>query len=111
MLLLKRNNTYIFTVQSVCPDTNHYMDPISAFGVAAGVLQVVAFSTKLLSVGHQLYQDGSTVQNSDFVLVVDDLSSLNDKIKSWARPDPTLAGPLAKDNQASLHIRSCLMMF
>ncbi|CAI6339389.1 unnamed protein product [Periconia digitata] len=76
------------------------MEPLSAFGLAAGILQIIDFSTRLLSTGQQLYQDGSTVQNSEFTLIADDLSSMNDKIKSWARPDQSVSGPLAKENQA-----------
>ncbi|KAF2005793.1 hypothetical protein P154DRAFT_559504 [Amniculicola lignicola CBS 123094] len=76
------------------------MEPLCAFALAAGILQVVDFSSRLLSAGYQLYQDGSTVRNSEFTLVADDLSSLNDKIKAWARPDLSVSGPLAKDNQA-----------
>lgn len=76
------------------------MEPLSAFGLAAGILQVIDFSTRLLSTGYQLYQDGSTVQNVEFTVVADDLSSLNDKIKSWARPDQSISGPLAQENQA-----------
>jgi hypothetical protein len=75
------------------------MDPISAFSLAAGIMQVVDFSTRLLSTANQLYHDGSTIRNSDFTLVADDLSSLNDKVKARARPDLSVSGPLAKDNQ------------
>ncbi|KAF2029551.1 hypothetical protein EK21DRAFT_112759 [Setomelanomma holmii] len=82
------------------------MDPISVFALAASILQVVDFSTKLLSTEYQLYQDGSTVRNSEFILIADDLSSLNDKIKSYARPDLSVFRPLAKDNQALENLAS-----
>ncbi|KAF2727131.1 hypothetical protein EJ04DRAFT_517457 [Polyplosphaeria fusca] len=77
------------------------MDPLTSFGLAAGILQVVDFSTRLLSTASQLYTDGSTVRNSVFTLVADDLSSLNDKIKSRARSDLSISGPLARDNQVT----------
>lgn len=77
------------------------MDPATAFALAASILQVVDFSKNLLSTGYQLYQDGSTLSNSDFMLVTDDLSSLNDKIKTFARPDLSASGPLAAENQVS----------
>jgi hypothetical protein len=75
------------------------MDPISAFSLAAGIIQVVDFATRLLSTANELYHDGSTVRNSDITSVADDLSSLNDKIKARARPDLSVSGPLARDNQ------------
>jgi hypothetical protein len=85
------------------------MDPTSAFGLAVGILQVVDFSARLLSAGHQLYEHGSTISNSEFMVVADDLSLLNDKIKSWARPDLSVAGPLAQDNQVIVPINEvCL---
>jgi hypothetical protein len=39
------------------------MDPITAFGLAAGVLQVVDFSFKALSKCRELYQDGSLTEH------------------------------------------------
>ncbi|KAK7192065.1 small s protein [Paraphaeosphaeria sporulosa] len=76
------------------------MDPATAFALAASILQVVDFSKNVLSTGYQLYQNGSTLSNSDFMFVADDLSTLNDKIKTFARPDLSVSGPLAAENQA-----------
>ncbi|KAF2873771.1 hypothetical protein BDV95DRAFT_353084 [Massariosphaeria phaeospora] len=76
------------------------MEPLAAFGLAANILQVVDFSAKLLSAGHQIYQAGSTVQNAELALVAQDLRSLNNKLKMWARPDQTALGPLTQDRQA-----------
>jgi hypothetical protein len=75
------------------------MDPATAFALAASILQVVDFSKNLLSTGYQLHQGGSTLSNADFMLVAEDLSSLNDKIKTFARPDLSVSGPLATENQ------------
>ncbi|KAF2500118.1 hypothetical protein BU16DRAFT_556601 [Lophium mytilinum] len=76
------------------------MEALAAFGLAAGILQIVDLSAKLLSAGYQIYESGSTIRTSEYALVVDDLSSLNDKIKLWARPDTATMGPLPQDNQA-----------
>lgn len=39
------------------------MDPVTAFGLAAGVLQVLDISFKALSKCREIYKDGSLAQN------------------------------------------------
>jgi hypothetical protein len=39
------------------------MDPATAFGIAAGVLQVVHLSFKALETCRELYKDGSLAEN------------------------------------------------
>jgi hypothetical protein len=76
------------------------MEALAAFGLAASIMQVVDFSTKVVATGNEIFQTGSTVQNAELELVASDLNSLNDRLKGFARPDPSVQGPLAKDEQA-----------
>jgi hypothetical protein len=78
------------------------MEAAAAFGLAANVLQVVDFAYKILSTGDQIYQAGSTVQNSELEVVLKDFTVLNMRLKSWARPDPNVLGPLEEDGQVSV---------
>ena len=41
------------------------MDPVTAFGLAAGVLQVVDLSLKALSTCKEIYADGSLARNRE----------------------------------------------
>jgi hypothetical protein len=75
------------------------MEAAAAFGLAANVLQVVDFAYKILSTGDQIYQAGSTVQNSELEVALKDFTVLNTRLKSWVRPDPDVLGPLEEDGQ------------
>jgi hypothetical protein len=75
------------------------MEALAGLGLAANILQVIDFSSTLLSVGHQVYQKGSSIQNEELELVINDFNAQNDQLKSWARPDPATLGPLQKSGQ------------
>jgi hypothetical protein len=75
------------------------MEALAGLGLAANILQVIDFSSKLLSVGHQVYQKGSSIQNEELELVINDFNAQNNQLKSWARPDPATLGPLEKSGQ------------
>ncbi|KAB2099581.1 hypothetical protein AG0111_0g12197 [Alternaria gaisen] len=76
------------------------MEAIAGLSLAANILQVVDFTMKVLSTANEFRKAGSTVQNHELELVVNDLTALNERTKSWARPNPASSGPLAKDSQA-----------
>jgi hypothetical protein len=78
------------------------MEALAAFGVAANVLQIVDFSVKLLSTGHQVLQTGSTVNNSELEVVAKDLRALSENIKRTVRPTPTIMGCLSNDDQVNI---------
>jgi hypothetical protein len=82
------------------------MEAIAGLSLAANILQVVDFTTKVLLNGHQIYKTGSVVQNRELELVTNDFVELNDRLKSWARPDPATSGPLSKDSQVCKPYRS-----
>lgn len=75
------------------------MEAIAGLSLAANILQVVDFTTKVLSTANEFRKAGSTVQNHELEVVVQDLTALNERTKSWARPNPASSGPLAKDSQ------------
>ena len=41
------------------------MDPLSAFGLACGIVQIVDFSSKILSESKELWKNGNTKANED----------------------------------------------
>jgi hypothetical protein len=84
------------------------MEAAAGFGLAANVLQVVDFAYKILSTGDQIYQAGTTVQNSELEVALKDFTILNKRLKSWVRPNPDILGPLEEDGQASsIHYHTC----
>ena len=78
------------------------MEALAGFGLAANILQVIDFSSRLLSAGHQIYQKGSSIQNKELEIAISDFKSQNDQLKSWARPDPATLGPLEKSGQVKI---------
>ena len=97
------------------PDTCHVssfcfqasaMEAIAGLSLAANILQVVDSTKKVLSSVNQIRQSGSTVQISDIELLVADFTALNERITSWARPNPASSGPLARDSQVRYLDRS-----
>jgi hypothetical protein len=78
------------------------MEALAAFGLAASILQVVDFSTKVLDAGNQIFHGGSTQRNSELELVAADLKLINTQLKAFARPDPNSLGPLAQDSQVKM---------
>ena len=62
------------------------MDPLTALGLAANVLQFVAFASKLFTAANEIHHAGASTATLDISLLVSDLSQLNVKLKS-AIPD------------------------
>lgn len=76
------------------------MDPLTAFSLAANVLQFVEFASNLLSAAYDVHHAGASAPNLDLDLVVNDLCQLNVKLKSSLRV--TLSGTvLDVDDQVS----------
>jgi hypothetical protein len=75
------------------------MEAIAGLSLAANILQVIDFSAKVLLAGHQIHKTGSTAQNAELELVTNDFVELNDRLRSWIRPDAATSGPLEKDSQ------------
>ena len=74
------------------------MDPLSALSLAANVLQFVEFTTKILAVGHEIYQSGTSSANANLELVTKDIHSLGAKLKTTALPEG-LPKVLTEDDQ------------
>jgi hypothetical protein len=82
------------------------MEAVAAFGLAANILQVVEFAYKILSTGDQIYQAGSTLQNSELEVAVRDFTVLNSRLKSWVRPGSDFLGSLEEEGQVcTMHNR------
>ena len=84
------------------PPLDAIMEALAGFGLAANILQVIDFSSTLLSVGHQVYQKGSSIQNEELELVINDFNAQNDQLESWARPNLATLGPLQKSGQVKI---------
>ena len=52
------------------------MDPITAFSLACGVIQVVDFGTKFLVKCRQLYKDGASSENKEAESIAEHLTNL-----------------------------------
>ena len=57
------------------------MDPVSAFSVACGVIQVVDFSTKVVSKTRELYKNGSLSCNEEIENMATRLESLRSDLE------------------------------
>jgi len=54
------------------------MDPVTAFSLAAGVLQVLDFSLKALSKCKEIYKDGSLAQHREAKTITEYLGKCSD---------------------------------
>jgi hypothetical protein len=63
------------------------MDPITALGLAANVLQFIDFATKLFAVSREIYRSGESVRSLHLGLIVDDLESVTRKLKRSGSPE------------------------
>lgn len=63
------------------------MDPLSAFGIACGVIQVLDFSTKVVKKWRELYNRGATSQNEDLEELASYLAGLRENLKSSSQSD------------------------
>jgi len=72
------------------------MDPISAVSLAATIVQLVDFSSKLVSKGHHIYHSakGAVEENIDLEAVTTDLLEISTRLKTHER-----LGCLSKDDQ------------
>ena len=75
------------------------MDPLTAFSLVAGIIQVVQFSSSVISTAQQICQGGSTKQNVQIELITKDFRSWNDRIKTWNSLDIHNSTPLSEKDQ------------
>jgi hypothetical protein len=86
------------------------MDPLSALGLAANILQFVDFTSKLFSAGYNLHKAGSTHLELDLGQVVDDLGDVARHLTSSLCP-PGMQGALNSDDQASTSLLLLYMLY
>lgn len=75
------------------------MDPLTAFGLAANILQLVDFGSRLLSTGREISQTGSTLENAEIEQVVLAFQKLNEDLQESLRVTP---GITSKIDQVSI---------
>ena len=72
------------------------MDPVTAFSIACGVIQVVSFSLRLMSKSKELYEKGSLEQNDSLENLAHHLSDLKVELD---RPFISPGGAHSQDEQ------------
>ena len=81
------------------------MDPITAFSLTCGVIQVVDFSTKILSKSQQIYKYGATTENQEIESMTSHLTDLSTGLKlSVTTKSPASTSPLYNDDQELLKL-------
>lgn len=77
------------------------MDPVSAFGLAANILQFIDLTSKLFSAGYQLHQAGTSQLELDLGLVIRDLGDVTRGLNVSLRP-PGVNVVLNADDQVCI---------
>lgn len=80
------------------------MDPITAFTLAASVLQVVAFGAEVVRTGKQIYESGSTVGHIELEKTAADIEAATKNLKDGLIQSCTGSSPLSKEDQVSSHL-------
>lgn len=81
------------------------MDPLTAFSLACGVIQVVDFSTKIVVKCRQIYKDGATSENKEIESMADHLTGLATELKlPSVTVNPGSADQLYHDDQELLEL-------
>ncbi|KAH7409565.1 hypothetical protein BKA64DRAFT_400156 [Cadophora sp. MPI-SDFR-AT-0126] len=73
------------------------LDPLTSISLASAVVQFVDFSVKLVSAGHELYEQGSLADNDEVEKITQDLANLTEELGA-DRPAP--AQQLSQDEIA-----------
>jgi hypothetical protein len=78
------------------------MDPLTALGLASNIIQVVDFSTKLVSKGYNIYKsaDGSLAENVDAEAITRNLTMLTTKLRHSFKIGQEGNGNLSDDDQS-----------
>ena len=81
------------------------MDPLTAFSLACGVIQVVDFSTKIVVKCRQIYKDGATSENKEIETMAENLTGLATDLKLPSLTEnPGSADQLYHDDQELLKL-------
>ena len=81
------------------------MDPLTAFSLTCGVIQVVDFSTKIVVRCRQIYKDGATSENKEIESMAEHLTDLATYLKLPSiLQNPGSANQLYHDEQELLKL-------
>lgn len=81
------------------------MDPLTAFSLTCGVIQVVDFSTKIVVKCRQIYKDGATYENKETEFMARNLTDLATDLKLPDTSQNLLSAPqLYHDDQELLRL-------
>lgn len=82
------------------------MDPLTALSLASNDLQVVDFSTRLVSKGYKIYTsaDGSLAENVDAEAVTNSLSMLTAKLRRSFKDGEKSPAQLSEDEQSFIRL-------
>ena len=81
------------------------MDPLTAFSLTCGVIQVVDFSTKIVVRCRQIYKDGATPENKEIKSMAEHLTDLATDLKLPSiLQNPGSANQLYHDDQELLRL-------
>ena len=79
------------------------MEPLTAFSLVCGVIQVVDFSTKTLSKCKEIYQDGSLSEYQELEALTKHLAHLRDKLELPAA-NPSIVSSARFDERGLLKV-------
>ena len=83
------------------------MDPVTAFSLACGVIQVVCFSKELVQMCRALYKQGSLTEHADIVSKAQYLRSLQSKLEGQRLIKEVSAVPQPIDNELQELAQKC----
>lgn len=82
------------------------MDPLTPLGLATNVIQVVDFSTRLVSKGYKIYKsaDGSLAEDVDAEAVTNSLNRLTTNLRRSFKNRQKTTGKLSDDDQSLISL-------
>lgn len=81
------------------------MDPLNAFGLACGVIQVVDYSTKVVVKCREIYKNGASSENKELESMANYLTDLSADLKlPSAVPSPASMSQLYHDDEGLLQL-------
>ena len=71
-------------------------DAFSALSIAASIIQIIEFGSKLVSKTHEIYRKGSTVGNEELRIVAKDIEGVNSELTRYLYGQSSTSTDLTK---------------